>query len=460
MRLQNSASGRAAVRTRSQSRKLQAFSKAWVVGDKLSVFFPIFWVPELDENEQPIMVQEIDTKGQPVFEDDGTPVMTEKGQWDVVTASIWGHDVPDMKKFAVGGSFIPSLTEIVRGQPAKILTDDAGKPMYDAYGEVMYEPIPGDVTYQFSKIAPMFVKGEKQGEIDRVTKKKFASEDLRREALNEIDAKYDTDSNMDAPKPAVGKLHMVISTEVFVVKQNATNQYDLENAGQYTYKLSDEKFNSLISLLDDIKFKPRDLNARWFEVQMTFNGDSNDKRGRGQAGRKALPVGLTPEYTMEARDPAGYAKIKGRLEQLPQDSQTITCRNFMYTKIAEKTIEKQISQYIVMNSDMLDNITKEEDMEILTGNAYRLMQFRALDNMNNEEIKSRIKTAYMEYLEKHPELKDDTVLATEKEDYKEPTFEAMPTSRELLSGAAGVALPGEEEVEDNTYDPAGGSMTL
>lgn len=460
MRLQNSASGRAAVRTRSQSRKLQAFSKAWVVGDKLSVFFPIFWVPELDENEQPIMVQEIDTKGQPVFEDDGTPVMTEKGQWDVVTASIWGHDVPDMKKFAVGGSFIPSLTEIVRGQPAKILTDDAGKPMYDAYGEVMYEPIPGDVTYQFSKIAPMFVKGEKQGEIDRVMKKKFASEDLRREALNEIDAKYDTDSNMDAPKPAVGKLHMVISTEVFVVKQNATNQYDLENAGQYTYKLSDEKFNSLISLLDDIKFKPRDLNARWFEVQMTFNGDSNDKRGRGQAGRKALPVGLTPEYTMEARDPAGYAKIKGRLEQLPQDSQTITCRNFMYTKIAEKTIEKQISQYIVMNSDMLDNITKEEDMEILTGNAYRLMQFRALDNMNNEEIKSRIKTAYMEYLEKHPELKDDTVLATEKEDYKEPTFEAMPTSRELLSGAAGVALPGEGEVEDNTYDPAGGSMTL
>lgn len=460
MRLQNSASGRAAVRTRSQSRKLQAFSKAWVVGDKLSVFFPIFWVPELDENEQPIMVQEIDTKGQPVFEDDGTPVMTEKGQWDVVTASIWGHDVPDMKKFAVGGSFIPSLTEIVRGQPAKILTDDAGKPMYDAYGEVMYEPIPGDVTYQFSKIAPMFVKGEKQGEIDRVMKKKFASEDLRREALNEIDAKYDTDSNMDSPKPAVGKLHMVISTEVFVVKQNATNQYDLENAGQYTYKLSDEKFNSLISLLDDIKFKPRDLNARWFEVQMTFNGDSNDKKGRGQAGRKALPVGLTPEYTMEARDPAGYAKIKGRLEQLPQDSQTITCRNFMYTKIAEKTIEKQISQYIVMNSDMLDNITKEEDMEILTGNAYRLMQFRALDNMNNEEIKSRIKTAYMEYLEKHPELKDDTVLATEKEDYKEPTFEAMPTSRELLSGAAGVALPGEKEVEDNTYDPAGGSMTL
>lgn len=460
MRLQNSASGRAAVRTRSQSRKLQAFSKAWVVGDKLSVFFPIFWVPELDENEQPIMVQEIDTKGQPVFEDDGTPVMTEKGQWDVVTASIWGHDVPDMKKFAVGGSFIPSLTEIVRGQPAKILTDDSGKPMYDAYGEVMYEPIPGDVTYQFSKIAPMFVKGEKQGEIDRVMKKKFASEDLRREALNEIDAKYDTDSNMDAPKPAVGKLHMVISTEVFVVKQNATNQYDLENAGQYTYKLSDEKFNSLISLLDDIKFKPRDLTARWFEVQMTFNGDSNDKKGRGQAGRKAAPVGLTPEYTMEARDPASYAKIKGRLEQLPQDSQTITCRNFMYTKIAEKTIEKQISQYIVMNSDMLDNITKEEDMEILTGNAYRLMQFRALDNMNNEEIKSRIKTAYMEYLEKHPELKDDTVLATEKEDYKEPTFEAMPTSRELLSGAAGVALPGEEEVEDNTYDPAGGSMTL
>lgn len=459
MRLQNSMSGRAAVKTRSQSRKLQAFSKAWVVGDKLSVFFPIFWVPELDENEQPIMVQEIDTKGKPVFNEDGTPLMTQKGCWDIVTANIWGHDVPDMKKFAVGGTFIPSLTDIVRGQPAKILTDDAGKPMYDAYGEVVYEPVPGDVTYQFSKIAPLFVKGEKQGEIDRVMKKKFTSEDLRREALNEIDTKYDTDSNMDAPKPAVGKLHMVISTEVFVVKQTTDDRYDIESAGQYTYKLSDEKFNALIYLLDDIKFKPRDLTAKWFEVQMTFNGDSNDKRGRGQAGRKAVPVGLTPEYTMEARDPSGYTKIKGRLEQLPQDSQTITCRNFMYTKIAEKTIAKQISQYVVMNADMLDNISRDEDLEILTGNAYRLMQFQALDNMSNEEIKAKIMTSYHEYLEKHPELKDDTVLASDKEGYQEPTFEAMPTSRELLSGDAGVTLPGEAEVGENTYDPAG-SMTL
>lgn len=457
-----SQSGRQAVRTRSQSKKFQGFNKSWDVGDKLSVFFPIFWCPELDENGQPIEVQEVDTKGKLVFEADGvTPVMTQKGQWDIVTANIWGHDVNDIKKFPVGGSFIPSLTDVVRGTPAKIMLDDNGAPIYDAYGDVKYEPVTGDITYQFSKIAPLFIKGEKQAEIDRILKKKFTSEELRREALNKIDDDYDTSKHMEAPKPVVGKLHMVISTEVFVVKHTVNDEYDVDKAGQYTYKLSDEKFNSLIYLLDDNKFRPRDLNTKWFEVQMTFNGDSNDAKGRGQAGRKATPVGLTPEYTMEERDPQAYGKIKGRLENLPQDSQTITCRNFMYTKIAEKTIQRCINSYVILHADNLDCISNEEDQDMMINNAYRLMQFKALDNMENQEIKGKIMASYNEYLDKHPELKPEgSVLATEQEGYTEPTFEAMPTSRELISGAAGVQLPGEEAVDNDDTPYGDGGITI
>lgn len=446
-----SQSGRQAVRTRSQSRKFQGFNKAWDVGDKLSVFFPIFWCPDFDEDGNKIMVQETNSHGKPVFDDAGQPVMTERGQWDIVTANIWGHDITNFKKFPVGGSFIPSLTDVVRGQPAKILLDENGSPMYDSYGEVMYEPIPGDVTYQFSKIAPLFIKGEKQAEIDRIMKKKFASEDLRREALNEVDRQYNTDENMDAPRPIIGKLHMVISTEVVVVKHDTAGGYNLEASGQFTYKLSDDKFNSIIALLDDFKFKPRDLKARWFEVQITFNGTSNDKQGRAAAGRKATPVGLTPEYTMEARDPEAYKKLKSRLETLPQDSQTISCRNYMYTKIEEKTIQRCITSYVALHSDMLDHISRDEDKDMLYNNAYRLVQFKALDNMENKEIIDKIQESYREYLEKHPDLKpDDSGLATEQEGYHEPTFEAMPTSRELLSGDAGITLPGEDEVDNNT----------
>lgn len=84
------------------------------------------------------------------------------------------------------------------------------------------------------------------------------------------------------------------------------------------------------------------------------------------------------------------------------------------------------------------------------------MKFKALDNMANEELKAKIEKSYTEFIEKHPELAEESHLATEREDYQELQFKGMPGSRDLIMGAGQFAtLPGEnldladEEVSGN-----------
>lgn len=89
-----------------------------------------------------------------------------------------------------------------------------------------------------------------------------------------------------------------------------------DKAAQYTYEFtSDQRFSNILQILDDVKFKPRDLSQKWIEVQMTFNANTDDEKGRAEAGRKAAPIGLTPGvYYAEERfgcvyenlQPAGY----------------------------------------------------------------------------------------------------------------------------------------------------------
>lgn len=454
MQLSNRKGARGVQRERNQSKKFKGFNKSWVVGDKLSVFFPIFWIPELDGNDQPIMIQERDEKGHIVYEEDGvTPKMTESGQWDIVVADVWGHPNNDMKSFAVGGSFIPSLTDVVDGQPCKIIRDDKGFPMYDEMtGKVLTEPHPGDVTYQFSLIAPLFIAGEKQKELSRIADKKYTSEDLRREALQKVHDDFDTSKNMNAPRPVVGRLQLYSSTEVVVVPINTDDTYNTEKAGQYTYAFtSDDKFKNILYLLDDIKFKPRDHKQKWLEVQMTFNGSSNEPAGRAEAGRKAVPVGLTSEFTMQYKAPEAFNKIQGLLNMLPDDSELISHRNYSYRKIEERKIARCIESYVVMNSEYLDSIRTEDDESKLLQQASKLMQFRALDNMENQELCRKIQESYEEWLAKHPEQAVQSNLATEQKDYQEPTFKAAPTARELISEeqATHTFLPGESMREDD-----------
>lgn len=109
----------------------------------------------------------------------------------------------------------------------------------------------------------------------------------------------------------------------------------------------------------------------------------------------------------------------------------ISHRNFSYQKKEERKIARAIEQYVALNSEYLDSIQKEDDETRLLQQAYKLMKFKALDNMANEELKAKIEKSYEEFIERHPELAEESHLATEQEGYKEMEFKGMPQSRSL-----------------------------
>ena len=131
----------------------------------------------------------------------------------------------------------------------------------------------------------------------------------------------------------------------------------------------------------------------------------------------------------------------------------------MYTKIDEKKISRCIDSYVIMNSEYLDSITNQDDEDLMLSSAARLMQFKVLNNMNNQSIKDKILGAYEEWLAKHPEVKE-AKLATEQEGYKEPTFDAAPTVRDLIGDTAAYGIPGEDALNNDDSVYSDDSVTI
>lgn len=427
------------------TRKRQDFSKSWDVGDKLSVFFPIVWSPYYEDGE-PVMEEERDSKGNIVFDENGEPVMAEVGRWDVVVYDAWGHQVNDIRKLNLSTSFLPSLTEVWEGYPVKFERDENGEVVYDNFGEPVYERIEGDVTYQFSKIAPLFVRGMKQAEMDKAMNGKFSSEEFRMRAIADVENKYDTTKNMDAPKPIVDRLRLISVTEVFVVPMDRNDEPLTDKANFYIYRLSQDKITELQTILEDLKYKPRDHKQNWLEVQLSFNGDSNDKKGRAQAGRKAHPIGLTEEYTMRARKPAAFNKVKDKLERLPQLSSTIASHSFYSRKVPESKIKSALSYYMAQNGDYLNNISSEKDTDMMMNNAYYLVKFAALDTMTQENLCTQIRESYEKYMAEHEDAAPVLELATEATDYKEPDLDRAPSVRDLIKENPDLELPDNDDL--------------
>ena len=430
------------ISTRSSSTMSQAYNKAWHVGDKVSVFFPIFWNPEYeiveDENsneiEQVVMIQETDSFGKPVFNENGEPVMTQKGVWDIIVAQQWGHKCNDMKATGLP-SFIPSLTEIYRKMPVKFQRDAHGEIEFDVYGDPIYEQIEGDITYQFSKIAPVFVHGRKSAEIKKASSKDWGSPELLRERLNEIEDEYDTEKNMFAPKPVIGKITLYASTEVVVVNIDKNDKYLPETKGLYSYALnSTDKAQLLKQIVNDTKYRPRDLDSKFFEVQFTYIGTSDDTKGRAAAARAASPVGLTPEYQMQNKDPEAFKAIKDTLAKLPQDSELITNRNFSYRRVSEGEIMRKLQKYAAKHSEDLDGVTEDADMEILKRNVARLADFKLIGMLEDGKVKDAVTKYYNEWKSAHADEEDTSRgLATQQPGYAEPKMELPPTAEDLLS---------------------------
>ena len=317
-------SARGAQKTRSESKKLEMYSKQWSPGDTLRVFYPIFW-------------------------QDGTP--------EIAVGAIWGHNVSDIKELGLGTAFIPSTTEFDSSEGRPI-----GQP---------------DITYQFSLIAPIFVRGQKAIEEAAILKKNWPTDAARKEALTDLEKKFDTKNNQKAVKPIIGRAQYYISTEAVVIKYvNDTPKIDTIKV--VSVPMNDKLIRSLYTIIDDPKYGPQD-GDEFVEVEWKYPVDP-DKTKSAQA---ATPNGLTTEYRMSVHDPAAYDAVKGYFSQVCREAKTIVRR--ATRSVAIEKITQAIQQYTFLKSEYLD-AANEEDIELLTKYVNVMERLDAIRALTNDKV--------------------------------------------------------------------------
>ncbi|MDR1523247.1 MAG: hypothetical protein LBS29_04785 [Endomicrobium sp.] len=324
-----------AMKQREDSMKLTAFGKMWKVGDQGTVFYPV------TQNE-------------------------ETGKLDLLVAAIWGHQV-DMNQLGIKVTFIPTHSVI----------NERG------------EPLTPDITFQFSRIAKLFLEGEKE-QRKAVVSAKDGWDKMPRsayiQAIETIEHEYDTKNNMKAKRPAIGMLSLLITTEcLYVPVENDVPQPD--KARLVTQSLSNDRITKLLTLINSNVYAPNlDKGENWLEVTYTFTSARQDK---GEAGR-AEPIGTAPEYRMSSRFPEAFDALRGRLLGLPKDSSTIEHRNYSYREVPESQIKQALSSFCVIHSDNLSYLTQEGE-DILVRNADIVNDMRI--KIDKEELKERIDKA-------------------------------------------------------------------
>lgn len=320
-------SARRAQKTKNESRKLSGYSKQWLPGDTLHTFYPIFW-------------------------DDGVP--------QLAVGAVWGFPVSNVKELGLKTIFIPSSNEFNEdGQPI-------GQP---------------DITYQFSLIAKIFVEGKRALEEQAINVKKFPTEAARKEALKDLEYRYDTKNNMNAEQPIIRRANYVISTEVVSVKM-ANNQPDPQTIAHTSAPLSNDLINTLYQIMETPRFAPQE-GDKFLEVEWSYVSDPN----KSVSGRKSKPVGLTPDFRIQAQFPDVWQKIESMMTNVSMDAQTIVRRSTKSVDLSK--VKAAIAQYCYLHSEYLD-AADEQGTEILVRNAQLLKDLEVIGILSNTALADKL----------------------------------------------------------------------
>lgn len=333
-----------AQKTRDESKKLQMYSRQWLPGDVLRVYYPLFW---------------------------------KDGQPHIACGAVWGHDVGDIKGLGLKTAFIPSTTQF----------DDNKIPIGTP-----------DITYQFSKIAPIFISAMKAAEEHAIEAKKFPTEAGRKEALKKVEEKYDTKNNPEAIRPIIGFVKYFICTEVLSVK--LTNDIPVDDTIAMTSApLSGTAIRKLYSILNDPKYAPKE-GDEFLEVEWRYPVDPK----KSESGRAASPSGLTSEFKLETTFPASYTKVMSLAPSVSREAETIQKRATKMINPAK--VLQAVTQYSIINSEYLDIIT-DEDEETLLNNIEVVKELGVVSSLTNQQLIEKINTALAEIdSAKMPDLSD------------------------------------------------------
>jgi hypothetical protein len=305
-----------------ERRRVPGFGKAWKVGDTCLVYYPCF-------------------------------LREDTGRLNLRLAMTWGHNV-ESDKLHLKTLFIPSKSEI------------------DENNEVI---VP-DLAYQFSRIARLFIEGEKELRLAEVDRKNWSKQppgaiDVAKQTIaNE----YDTAKNLKAVRPVISGIKALRVTEVIVVPV-VEDKPLVDQADLYYQTLSESRLDKLARLIQDKKYGPRmdeeGVYENFIEVMYTFTAKGADKKEAGRVD----PIGIYPEILMRARYPEQWAALQQKLRLLPTTAQLIAKRNYSFRDVSDQALKQALTTYCIMNQDYLSYLT-EEGLEILEKNASILPELR------------------------------------------------------------------------------------
>lgn len=285
---------------RQATKKLAMFSKQWSPGDTLRVFYKVFKL--------------------------------EDASWEILAGSCWGYKVNDIKGLGLKTSFIPALCQ------------------FDADGNPVGNP---DVLWRFSRLAPSFVKGRYAAEIDAITKKQGITDAMRRDLIRDIDAKYDTQNNMEAERPIISRnVPLIVIEAICVPMKDGVPTF--ETLVPVMQPASDTIARRLATILDKAEFQPEDGDD-WIEIEYAFPMVTR----KAEAGLKVTPTGVVSQDRIKNKFPDKWNLIKAAMAQMSNDSEMIIKRST--SAVSEGRIITALSKYITLHNTDLENCALDDD---------------------------------------------------------------------------------------------------
>lgn len=359
-------SAEGAMKVKSAAQKKKSIGQKWKPGDSGVVFYPTF--------------------------------TDETGMPHLLVAALWGHSI-DRSQLNIKSNFLPCLTDI----------DENGMPI----------GVP-DITYQFSRIAKMFVEGMKKADENKVFAKMWDSEKDRKLALDNIEFKYDTKNNPDAIASPVKPLDYKILTEVvYVPLVNGVPKVD--EAEAVMQDLSNARIAKLNAVLHNPQYST--LVDGFLEVQ--YNFPLQEKKQAGQTD----PVGVNVGFHMCEQFPDEWKRVQPKLEEIPKESELMANHSWNSIKFTEKEIKNALRSYAITNSEYLE-ILEDDSEERLVKNVALIKDLGLIKQFTtNSELRQKLEeaaTALEPEAEKRPTGEEEVA----------PAQNLPPTIEELVKNAS------------------------
>lgn len=329
--------------------KIRNFGKAWDVGDSATVFYPFKWYPN-----------EAEEKG---------------GVFKPHIAAYYGHHVSDYDAF---GTIFLRSTSII-----------------DENGEVVGD---GDLAYQASKIAPLFVQAKKEKEIKELNDKDMSelSKSAWQSAYDRIRDRYDPKKNKDAVRPFIDRLSILKIAEVVFVLMDPNKHTAIFNddkdrkTGRYIQTMSDARLNKLKSLANDVhvgilaqnpNLVPEPGTIYFLEVSYNYTSSNGSKT---EAGRND-PQGVGETATILFTTPENKENLLELQKRIPETASGILQHTYNMSPMPDAVLLTKM-QSVVFESLTDLQFLQEADKERLVKSAKFFDTIRLSPKPDNELV--------------------------------------------------------------------------